>query len=70
MNEVSSFVFKKFRFFLVIKKKIDFDLSKYQICSVAGKKKVIFGNKNSDLYCDDKKWFVDNRKIRPVIYMF
>ena len=37
MNEVSSFVLKKFRFVL-IGRKIDFDLSKYQICFVVFKK--------------------------------
>ena len=35
MNEVSSFVLKKFRSVLIgKKKKIDFGLSKYQICFV------------------------------------
>ena len=34
---------------MVGKKKIDFDLSKYQICFVVCRKKVFFGDKNSDL---------------------
>ena len=37
MNEVSSFVLKKFRSILV-NKKMDFDLSKYQICFVVFRK--------------------------------
>ena len=41
MNEVSSFVFKKFRSILV-----------------GMWRKVVFGDKNPDLCCDDKKkWF-------------
>ena len=54
MNEVSYFVLKKFRFVLISKKN-DFDLSKYQICFVVFRKNVVFGDKNSDLFCDDKK---------------
>ena len=38
MNEVSSFVFKKFRSILVGKKN-DFNLLKYQICFVVCRKK-------------------------------
>ena len=54
MNEVSSFVFlKKFRYVLIGKKKIDFDLSKYQIYFVVCKKMVI-GDENSDLCLSHK----------------
>ena len=48
MNEVSSFVFKKFRSILV-----------------GMWRKVVFGDKNPDLCCDDKKKNgFDNRKIK------
>ena len=50
----SLLLFKKFRSVLV-GKKIDFDLSKYQICFVLCKKKVVFGDKNLDLFYDDNK---------------
>ena len=49
------FCFKKFKFVLMIKK-IDFGLSKYQICFVRLKKRV-FGDKYSDMFCDKKKCF-------------
>ena len=69
MNEVSSFVLKKFRSVLIGKNNL-FYLSKYQICFVVFKKKVVFGDKNSDLFCDDKKKMVFNdKKIRSVFYM-
>ena len=67
MNEVSSFVLKKFRSVLIGKNNL-FYLSKYQICFVVFKKKVVFGDKNSDLFCDDKKkkWFLMTEKIKFV----
>ena len=66
MNEVSSFVLKKFRSVLIGKNNL-FYLSKYQICFVVFKKKVVFGDKNSDLFCDDKKKrFLMTEKIKFV----
>ena len=38
MNEISSFILKKFRKFFIFKKKKDFDQSKYHICFVVFKK--------------------------------
>ena len=70
MNEVSSFVLKKFRSVLIGKNNL-FYLSKNQICFVVFKKKVVFGDKNSDLFCDDKKKMVFNdRKNQICFYMF
>ena len=50
MNEVSSIVFIKKYKFVLTGKKIDFDLSKYQICFVVLKKSG-FDDKNSDMFC-------------------
>ena len=42
---------KKIKSVFIVKKN-DFDLSKYQICSVGcKKKKKVFNDKNSDLFC-------------------
>ena len=47
-------------------KKIDFGLSKYQICFVRLKKRV-FGDKNSDMFCDKKMFLiVKKKKIRYI----
>ena len=63
----SLLLFKKFRSVLVGKKKIDFDLSKYQICFVVCRKKVFFGDKNSDLCLFHKiKFFFYLKNIRSV----
>ena len=43
MDEISSFV-KKIRYIFIVKKN-DFDLSKYQICFVGCKKKVLWWQK-------------------------
>ena len=51
MNEISSFVLKKSDLFLLLKK-IDFSLSKYRsILWDVKKKKVVFDDKNSDMFC-------------------
>ena len=45
-------------------------MPKYQNYFVV-KKKVVFDDKNSNLFCDDKKKMVFNdKKIRSVFYMF
>ena len=49
MDEISSFV-EKIKLGFIVKKN-DFDLSKYQICLVVCKKKMVFDDKNSDLFC-------------------
>ena len=53
MDEISSFCKKKSNLFLLLKKN-DFDLSKYYICFV-GCKKMVFNDKNLDLFCYKKK---------------
>ena len=60
------FCFKKFRFVLMIKK-IDFGLSKYQICFVRLKKRV-FGDKNSDMFCDKKMLLIVKKKNQICFY--
>ena len=42
-------------------KKIDFGLSKYQICFVRLKKRV-FGDKNLDMFCDKKMFLIVKKK--------
>ena len=53
MDEITSFV-KNIRFVFIVEKKNDFDLSKYQICFM-GCKKMVFDDKNSDLFCYKKE---------------
>ena len=45
---------KKIRSVFIVKKN-DFDLSKYNICFVGCKKKKVFDDKNSDLFCYKKE---------------
>ena len=53
MSEVSSFILKNSDLFWLVKK-VDFDLSKYHICFVVFRKKMVFGDKNSDLCLSHK----------------
>ena len=53
MDEISSFV-EKIRYVFIVKKK-KFDLPKYNICFVGCKKKKVFDDKNSDLFCYKKE---------------
>ena len=54
MSEVSSFILKNSDLFWLVKK-VDFDLSKYKICFVVFReKKMVFGDKNSDLCLSHK----------------
>ena len=69
----SLLLFKKFKSVLLIKK-IDFDLSKYQIYFVVFRKKMDFGDKNSNLFSDDnkkeKKTFLMIEKSDMFFYKF
>ena len=58
MNEVSSFVFIKKYKFVLTGKKIDFDLSKYQICFVVYRKKWFLEIKIQICVVMIKKWFL------------
>ena len=50
-------------------KKIDFGLSKYQICFVRLKKRV-FGDKYSDMFCDKKKMLLIVKKKKNQICFY
>ena len=73
MNEVSSFVLKKFRYVWIGKKKL------ILICQNTSYvlqylEKVVFGDTNLDLYCDDKKmksiFIVKKNKLKMFFFFF